>query len=167
MVSYAKEDSATGIPIKNFNTNPTTYHKKQLLRLTNDFDDLTTIATNDSSNTANNSTSDTVTNSSSSVDTSLNFQNNETNSMSNILLLGMVFSEEFEPKRGQEFRDRVRCLALENMGNSVKTLDDKHDDTDIQSGKHCRANFANAKRMLKSIRNKWGYDIEFDDIILD
>ena len=87
--------------------------------------------------------------------------------MANILLLGMVYSEELEPKRGQEFRDRVRCLALELMGNSVKTLDNKHEDTEISSGKHCRANFADARRMLKSMRTKWGDEIEFDSIILE
>ena len=87
--------------------------------------------------------------------------------MTDILLLGMVYSEEMEPKRGQEFRDRVRCLALEIMGYSVKTLDNKHDDTMIESGKHCSANFADARRMLKSMRSKWGNDVEFDKIILD
>ena len=35
------------------------------------------------------------------------------------LLLGMVYSEEMEPKRGQEYRDRVRCDALEKIGHKV------------------------------------------------
>jgi hypothetical protein len=42
-----------------------------------------------------------------------------------VLLLGMVFAAEFQLKVGQEFRDRVRCEALERLGYSVKTLDDK------------------------------------------
>ena len=46
----------------------------------------------------------------------------------NILLLGMVFSNEQYPNGGQEFRDRVRCEALENLGFNVFTVDDKHDD---------------------------------------
>jgi len=35
-----------------------------------------------------------------------------------ILLLGMVFSDQFNPSQGQEFRYRVRCdeEALENLG---------------------------------------------------
>lgn len=87
--------------------------------------------------------------------------------MKETLLLGMVFSEEMEPKRGQEFRDRVRCEALEKMGYSVKTLDNKHDDMEARFGKHCRANFADSRRMLKSMRSKWGGNFQFDDIILD
>ncbi len=35
------------------------------------------------------------------------------------LLLGMVYSEEKEPKRGQEYRDRVRCEAMEKIGHKV------------------------------------------------
>ena len=34
----------------------------------------------------------------------------------NILLLGMVFSEQLLPERGQEFRDRVRCIELQRLG---------------------------------------------------
>ena len=33
-----------------------------------------------------------------------------------ILLLGMVFSEQLLPERGQEFRDRVRCIELKRLG---------------------------------------------------
>ena len=47
----------------------------------------------------------------------------------NILLLGMVFSNEQYLNRGQEFRDRFCCEALENLGFNVFTVDDKHDDT--------------------------------------
>ena len=52
----------------------------------------------------------------------------------------MVFSAELVPKVGQEFRDRVRCVELENLGYSVKTLDDKHAAETLDHGKHCRAN---------------------------
>jgi len=46
-----------------------------------------------------------------------------------ILLLGMVYSQEMTPKqRGQEYPDRVRCEALENLGFIVHTVDDKHVD---------------------------------------
>ncbi len=38
------------------------------------------------------------------------------------LLLGMVYSEEMEPKRGQEYRDRVRCDALEKIGHKVSSI---------------------------------------------
>jgi hypothetical protein len=31
----------------------------------------------------------------------------------NILLLGMVFSDQLVPKRGQEFRDRARSIQLQ------------------------------------------------------
>ena len=44
-----------------------------------------------------------------------------------VLLLGMVYSNEMNPLTGQMFRDRVRCVALEELGYEVKTLDDKHD----------------------------------------
>ena len=83
------------------------------------------------------------------------------------LLLGMVFSDEQSPRRGQEYRDRVRCEALERLGYDVYTLDDKHDEGSISSGRHCCANFAVERRMMKSVAAKWGEDIVFDDIILD
>ena len=86
--------------------------------------------------------------------------------MSEVLLLGMVFSEETEPKRGQEYRDRVRCEALEKLGYSVRTLDNKHKDDVLTNGKHCTANFADSRRMLKSMNNRWDKSI-FDHIILD
>ena len=50
------------------------------------------------------------------------------------LLLGVVFSKELNPKRGQGFRDRVRCEALENEGFIVKTLDNKHDEELARDG---------------------------------
>jgi len=66
------------------------------------------------------------------------------------LLLGMVYSEEMEPKRGQEYRDRVRCDALEKIGHKVYTLDDKHNGDRIKSGRHCQANFAFMPAFVKS-----------------
>lgn len=83
---------------------------------------------------------------------------------SNVLLLGMVFSEEFEPKRGQEFRDRVRCEAMEKLGYEVKTLDTKHSDNVIS--KHVQADFTEPRRMLRSMKSKWPNCV-FQDIILD
>lgn len=91
---------------------------------------------------------------------------NYLSNMSEVLLLGMVFSEETEPKRGQEYRDRVRCEALEKLGYSVRTLDNKHKDDVLTNGKHCTANFADSRRMLKSMNNRWDKSI-FDHIILD
>ena len=81
-----------------------------------------------------------------------------------VLLLGMVYSEEFEPKRGQEFRDRVRCEAMEKLGFTVKTLDTKHSDATI--AKHCQADFTEPRRMLKSMKSRWT-DCQFQDIVLD
>jgi len=83
-----------------------------------------------------------------------------------VLLLGMVYSNEMVPKIGQEYRDRVRCVALESLGYSVKTLDEKHADSILSHGKHCRANFTQPRRMLKSMASKWG-SIQLDHIILD
>jgi len=85
---------------------------------------------------------------------------------SSVLLLGMVFSEELEPKRGQEYRDRVRCEAMEKLGYCVKTLDDKHKDFELKNGKHCTANFTDSRRMMKSIESRWEKPC-FDHIILD
>ena len=72
------------------------------------------------------------------------------------LLLGMIFAEELSPKRGQEFRDRVRCEALEKHGYRVLTLDDKHKEHEVgqHAGKHVQANFVDARRMIRAIRLK-------------
>lgn len=83
---------------------------------------------------------------------------------SNVLLLGMVFSSEAIPKRGQEYRDRVRCEALERLNYKVKTLDNKHSDTTLSN--HCTANFSDTRRMVKAITSKWGSET-FDHVILD
>lgn len=83
-----------------------------------------------------------------------------------VLLLGMVFAHRaLEPKRGQEFRDRVRCEAVKSLGYNVFSLDDKHPDTDINE--HCRANFADKRRMLKAMHSKWEAMPAFKHIVLD
>ncbi len=83
----------------------------------------------------------------------------------NILLLGMVYAHQaMEPKRGQEFRDRVRCEELEKNGYNIYTLDDKHDDSTIDE--HCRANFADTRRMMQAIKTKWT-GVNFQHVILD
>jgi hypothetical protein len=54
----------------------------------------------------------------------------------NALLLGMVYSTEERATRGQGYRDRVRCEALENSaGYRVHTLDNKHDSKLAKLGK--------------------------------
>ena len=50
----------------------------------------------------------------------------------------MVFSAKLVPKVGQEFRDCVRCVELENLEYSVMTLDNKHAAETLDHGKHCR-----------------------------
>ena len=82
-----------------------------------------------------------------------------------VLLLGMVYSNEMVLKIGQEYRDRVRCIALENLGYSVRTLDDKHDDNKLEHGKHCTANFCHPRRMLIAMTLKWGDNISLRHVI--
>lgn len=81
-----------------------------------------------------------------------------------VLLLGMVYSNQTKPMRGQEYRDRVRCEALKSLGYEVYTLDDKHNSDNLPN--HVMANFNNHRVMMKSIKAKWG-DIQFDAIMLD
>jgi hypothetical protein len=88
------------------------------------------------------------------------------NNPQKVLLLGMVHSFESRPSFGQEFRDGVRCRALEQQGFEVYTLDDKHTEDEAIAGKHCKANFADSRRMISSMRSTWGA-ITFDIIILD
>jgi gas vesicle protein len=85
-------------------------------------------------------------------------------SSSTTLLLGMVYSNEHAPKRGQEYRDRVRCDALHGLGYDVKTLDNKHSDANLAN--HCTANFADTRRMIKSMQRKWN-DLSFEHVFLD
>ena len=80
------------------------------------------------------------------------------------LLLGVVFATEQRAKRGQEYRDRVRCEAMESIGYNVKTLDNKHSDAGLD--KHCTANFSDIRRMMKSMDAKWD-GVKFDHIIMD
>jgi hypothetical protein len=80
------------------------------------------------------------------------------------LLLGVVFAKEQRAKRGQEYRDRVRCEAMENLGYDVRTLDNKHSDAGLD--KHCNANFSDTRRMMKSMDAKWNGE-KFDHVILD
>jgi hypothetical protein len=79
----------------------------------------------------------------------------------------MVFSQEQRPRRGQEFRDRVRCQALDDRGYRVYTMDDKHSVESAYEGRHCTANFADKNRMLKTMNSTWGTDFGFDLIVLD
>jgi hypothetical protein len=84
-----------------------------------------------------------------------------------VLLLGMFFSRKYtNPARGQGFRDGVRCQALEKCGYDVRSLDDKHECDDHAELKHCKANFADARRMAQSVLNTWD-DSSFDYVILD
>mmetsp|Transcript_24510 Transcript_24510/g.40864 ORF Transcript_24510/g.40864 Transcript_24510/m.40864 type:complete len:296 (+) Transcript_24510:65-952(+) len=82
----------------------------------------------------------------------------------NSLLLGVVFATEQVPKRGQEYRDRVRCEAMEAIGFQVRTLDNKHSDEGLS--KHCTANFSDTRRMMRSMDAKWENET-FDHVILD
>ena len=89
-----------------------------------------------------------------------------------VLCLGMFYSPpetHTTPNRGQGFRDSVRCQALEDEGYHVLSLDDKHDEEDwsFVTKKHCKANFADARRMVNSLRDRWGYECAFDYVILD
>lgn len=92
------------------------------------------------------------------------------------LLLGVFHSRKFndrvagkEPNRGQLFRDGVRSKALEDDGFIVRSLDNKHHETDVKCGDeiHCNANFADSRRMSKALRSAFGDDIIFDHVILD
>ncbi len=77
----------------------------------------------------------------------------------------MIFAEEPSPKRGQEYRDRVRAEALEKQfqakdkDSRVLTLDDKHREHEEgrHVGKHCTANFTDHRRMITAVRAKVGF----------
>jgi hypothetical protein len=83
------------------------------------------------------------------------------------LLLGMVYSVEKNPKRGQTFRDRVRCEALESLGYEVHTLDNKHDSNKANVGRHCRANFSQCSRLFRDMEKAWSSNCTFSLIVLD
>ncbi len=102
----------------------------------------------------------------SSIQTYTTMKGTEDSQPSNVLLLGMVFAHQAtEPKRGQEYRDRVRCESVQELGFQVYTLDDKHSDTSIDE--HCQANFSDTRRMMQSIQAKWPDSLQFQEIILD
>ena len=84
-----------------------------------------------------------------------------------ILLLGMVHSSYDKFKRGQEIRDKIRCESLISMGFKIRTIDDKHSDAHIQN--HCKCNFNDPRRLLLSVKKKWGDEgkIQYRHIILD
>jgi hypothetical protein len=84
-----------------------------------------------------------------------------------ILLLGMVFSDQLIPTRGQEYRDRVCRVELQKLGFNVYTVDYKDEDDYLFPGKHRNTNFNNDSGFLKNIQNKLGNDIKFSHIILD
>lgn len=91
------------------------------------------------------------------------------------LLLGMVFAKPPTRKGnktaksailGQEYRDHIRCKALEKE-YEVYTLDDKHTIDLAKPKRHCRTNFADPRRMITSLYDTWEQGISFDCIILD
>src|SRR5271156_1844796 len=99
-----------------------------------------------------------------------NVSTNGYNSKPRILLLGVAFFDEDvspTPARGQGFRDRIRCESLEKLGYEVRTLDDKHPADISKENKHCETNFADARRMTYSMNHSWGYDHEYEHVILD
>ena len=84
----------------------------------------------------------------------------------NALLLGMVYSKDMNPSRGQPFRDRVRCEALETLGGfTVYTLDHQHPSSDGKEGRHCCTDFSNPRRMAIVMQETWGNALKFDLII--
>jgi hypothetical protein len=90
------------------------------------------------------------------------------------LLLGVFYSKKFdisntEPDRGQLFRDGVRSKALEDAGYVVRTLDNKHIETDVELGAeiHCDTSFTDSRKMLKAVWKTFGRDVIFDLVILD
>lgn len=91
--------------------------------------------------------------------------------MSKVLLLGMYYGkEDVKPTRGQCFRDRIRCKAIESLGYEAYTLDDKHCTSIAVDGRHCKANFSDCRRMGKSISAIWPIEVldkGFDVAILD
>lgn len=81
------------------------------------------------------------------------------------LLLGMVYANEkiVKPSVGQEYRDKIRCKALEDSGYDVFTLDDKHTSAEGHLNKHCRGNFCDTRRFDKWLADIWaGNASEFD-----
>ena len=81
----------------------------------------------------------------------------------NILLLGMVFSDQLLPTRGQEFRDRVRCIQLQRLGfnvcTSIKTIiyppDFTVTETSIKQGDSLAKFVGSGEMMLSSVILFW------------
>ncbi len=77
------------------------------------------------SSSGNSNSSSSHNSNSNSSNTEVKFEGVKTRNASrekeNILLLGMVYAKRAtNPARGQEFRDRARCEALEKLGFCVK-----------------------------------------------
>ena len=94
------------------------------------------------------------------------------NAKDRILLLGMfhtkgVFTDPKKP--GQSFRDGARSGVLTNFGYDVRSVDDKHHESDygLNDNKHINGNFNDAHRLIKEMYDKWGSDIRFQQIFLD
>jgi len=69
----------------------------------------------------------------------------------------MVFTDDSckDPKVGQEFRDRQRCMAMQSSGYEVFTLDDKHSSIEGEPTRHCKSNFCDERRMSKWFKSVW------------
>jgi hypothetical protein len=77
-----------------------------------------------------------------------------------ILVLGMVYSidsiDNALSSYGQEWRDYQRISSLIDLGYEVYSLDDKHQPI---IGKHCKANFNDPRRMIRSFKNQNSFPI--------
>ena len=83
----------------------------------------------------------------------------------------MVHSNENRPNQGQEYRDTLRCGALEKLLQcEVRTVDIDHNETYLEDSrldstsrravilsrpKHTRGNFNDSRRLFKLFKNKW------------
>jgi hypothetical protein len=84
----------------------------------------------------------------------------QTNDKINILCMGMVFATaEYAKKQsrlaprdqGQAYRDRLRCLKIQEIFNAiVYTADAKHGESfDVERGRHYCGNFAHRKFLIE------------------
>lgn len=73
------------------------------------------------------------------------------------LLLGMVNSNKIfdAPVQGQEYRDKLRCVALEEDGYEVFTMDDKHNSSEGAECRHCKSNFCDERKMVIWLNKIW------------
>jgi len=88
------------------------------------------------------------------------------------LLLTLTFLNHFATNLANCFRCTPntplpphRTLSLGSP--QTYTLDDKHNGEKLSNGRHCTANFADPRRMLKMMNSRWGENHEFDYVILD